>query len=179
MSTVYRHIEDSLYDYIAPLLTPYPVIISDEGGTEPTSSYLSLRVIDVEEQGQSYRPTFVVDIDPPPEQGITTVTTDTKHYISLVRLQAVGSKSHEIISRIEKSFSRDKERMILSHDHGISIMNVIRTRRTPQKRETSWVESYTLDVQISTLEKDTYTLDYVDVDDVIITSNIQYNGDIV
>lgn len=96
------------------------------------------------------------------------ITVDYTTYVVNVRFQAIGKRSDQVISRIEKALTRDNEREVLAYDHNISLMRIENIRRTPQKRDTKFVESYTLDVMFSIQEFDIYGTNIIE--DVVIGS---------
>lgn len=155
--TIYKSVEDSLYDFLAPLVAPSQVLFSHEAGNEPTSSYLLINVLDASPASKK-KDVFAREVGNTDEFKTSDLTT----YLIQVKIQAIGKKADDIVQRVEQSFTRDKERDILWHTYKTSVMNVSRIRRSPILRETKFIESYILDVTLSAALSDSYDIDIVE-----------------
>lgn len=166
MATVYNAIEDSFYDFLSPILAPNAVIISNQAGNEPTSTYLVVDVLTADPVGSVKKSVFAREI------GTTDVfeTYDYTTYVVSVKFQAIGSKADQVIQRLEQCFSRDVDREVLAHTYKVSFMKANTIRRAPIKRETKFVESYVLNATFSCMLTDTYKTDIIEK--VVVNTNI-------
>lgn len=157
---IYTQIEDALQDSIRKafitLGKPARVVISHEGGPEPTEDYVAINVLDMTQTGGASK------------SGMAEFTNNqakeyaVRHYDSLVQLNFFGEGSGELAMLFHsqwKSNTPVREHFLRNKLAPRTISNM---RRAPQLRDTVWVKSFAMDVRVGFAVRTIQDVDWAD-----------------
>jgi hypothetical protein len=119
------------------------VIFSHSNGNEPAGSYVTVSILNVEQQGQHTSSGLVVESLTEYEQTITTANE------VLCQLSFVGSQSGEMAYSFYQRINNNPLVFEELARNNLGVMRKSQVRRAPQKRDTTWVEYHNLDVTFS------------------------------
>lgn len=121
----------ALSDFTNPI-----VIFSHENGTEPSSSYVVINVLDDGQVGKGYTSTLVNELNE---------LTIQANYNIYVQFSFIGSQSGEMAY----SFTQRLNNVLFREElirNNLGLRTKTNIRRAPQKRDTKWVEYHNMDV---------------------------------
>lgn len=121
------------------------VIFSHSNGNEPAGSYVTVNILNVEQQGQHTTSNFT-DVENLAEQYELTITAA---YEVMAQLSFVGSQSGEMAYSFYQRINNNPLVFDELSRNNLGVMRKSQVRRAPQKRDTKWVEYHNLDVTFS------------------------------
>lgn len=119
------------------------VIFSHSNGNEPTGSYVTVSILNVEQQGQHTSSGLVEKNLTQYEQTITTANE------VMCQFSFVGSQSGEMAYSFYQRINNNPLVFDELARNSLGVMRKSQVRRAPQKRDTTWVEYHNLDVTFS------------------------------
>ena len=119
------------------------VIYSHANGTEPAGSYVTVSILNVEQQGQHTSGGLVKANLTQYEQTITTANE------VMCQFSFVGSQSGEMAYSFYQRINNNPLVLEEAARNKLGFMRKSQVRRAPQKRDTTWVEYHNLDVTFS------------------------------
>ena len=119
------------------------VIYSHVNGTEPAGSYVTVSILNVEQQGQHTNSGLVEANATEYEQTITTANE------VMCQFSFVGSQSGEMAYSFYQRINNNPLVLEELARNKLGVMRKSQVRRAPQKRDTTWVEYHNLDVTFS------------------------------
>lgn len=119
------------------------VIYSHSNGNEPAGSYVTVSILNVEQQGQHTSSGLVEESLTEYEQTITTANE------VLCQFSFVGSQSGEMAYSFYQRINNNPLVFDELARNNLGVMRKSQVRRAPQKRDTTWVEYHNLDVTFS------------------------------
>lgn len=119
------------------------VIFSHSNGNEPAGSYVTVSILNVEQQGQHVNSGLVEANLTQYEQTITTANE------VLCQFSFVGSQSGEMAYSFYQRINNNPLVFEELARNKLGVMRKSQVRRAPQKRDTTWVEYHNLDVTFS------------------------------
>jgi hypothetical protein len=128
----------ALDEFVNPL-----VIYSHANGTEPSGSYVTVSILNVEQQGQHTSSGLVEESLIEYEQTITTANE------VMCQFSFVGSQSGEMAYSFYQRINNNPLVFEELARNKLGFMRKSQVRRAPQKRDTTWVEYHNLDVTFS------------------------------
>lgn len=128
----------ALDEFVNPL-----VIYSHANGTEPVGSYVTVSILNVEQQGQHTSSGLVEESLTEYEQTITTANE------VMCQFSFVGSQSGEMAYSFYQRINNNPLVFEELARNNLGVMRKSQVRRAPQKRDTTWVEYHNLDVTFS------------------------------
>lgn len=170
MAGIYTSLQDALYAITTKALIDYPnssVIFSHEDGSEPTGSYVSIGILSVEQQGR-HTSSGLTDVENLDTEYELTTTTANEVYC---QFSFVGSDSGDMASSFNQRINNSPLVLEEASRNKLGVMRKSQVRRSPQKRETKWVEYHNLDVTFS------YHVVTTEVVDIIEAVVVQQNDE--
>lgn len=146
MVGIYTSLQDAIRAVSVVALTEYPttpVIFTHENGAEPPGSYVTISILNVEQQSQHTSSGLVEANLTQYEQTITTANE------VLCQFSFVGSQSGEMAYSFYQRINNNPLVFEELARNKLGVMRKSQVRRTPQKRDTTWVEYHNLDVTFS------------------------------
>lgn len=119
------------------------VIYSHSNGNEPSGSYVTVNILNVEQQGQHTSSGLVEENLTEYEQTITTANE------VMCQFSFVGSQSGEMAYSFYQRINNNPLVFDELARNNLGVMRKSQVRRAPQKRDTTWVEYHNLDVTFS------------------------------
>lgn len=146
MAGIYTSLQDALRAVAVVALSEYPtalVIFSHEDGAEPPGSYVTISILNVEQQGKHVS-SGLADLNATQYEITITTANEVMCQFSFVGSDS-GNQAYSFYQRINNNplvfdeLGRNK----------LGVMRKSQVRRAPQKRDTKWVEYHNLDVTFS------------------------------
>lgn len=119
------------------------LIFSHQNGNEPAGSYVTISILNVEQQSQHTSSGLVEANLTQYEQTITTANE------VLCQFSFVGSQSGEMAYSFYQRINNNPLVFEELARNKLGVMRKSQVRRAPQKRDTTWVEYHNLDVTFS------------------------------
>lgn len=165
---IYTMLEDAIRNVALVANSEYPLIpinFSHNNGTEPVDSYVSINILDLQQIGHHSTPALtraneILDV---------RVVYEALVQFSFFGTQA-GNAAHAFTQRINNNPLVFEE---LSKQK-LGVMRKSTLRRNPQRRDTTWVEAFNIDVTFSYILN---TPQQVDVVEIVILED-EYSGDV-
>ena len=133
-----------------------PIIYSHQNGTEPTTSYVVIQIVSLNQIGHSQTDTLTDEV--PTDKKITYKT----YYEGMIQFSFTGSQGPEIAHEFLNAIPNNIVVREAYQKNNLSPVRKSQLRRAPQKRDTQWVEFLNLDVTFSYMVKTTQTIDWVE-----------------
>lgn len=153
---IFTDLQEAIRLSVIAALPDYPTTLvkfSHDNGPEPSSSYVVINVLNIEQQGHHSTSTRLSET--------TETQTVQASYEVMVQFSFIGSLSGDM----SQSFTqRINNNYLVFEELGRNKLGVMRKspiRRAPQKRDTKWVEYHNMDVTFS------YTICTTQVVDII------------
>lgn len=141
--SIYRDVEDGIFKGVKAALSEYPTVpvaFAHMNMTEPAESYVTINVLQIDEQGRQSSSTKT------DEQERLTISAS---YEVFVQFTFIGSKAGEM----SQSFSQRLGSNPVAHQefrrNKLGFMRKSQIRRVPQKRDTKWVDYCNIDAYFS------------------------------
>ena len=119
------------------------LIFSHSNGNEPAGSYVTISILNVEQQGQHISSGLVEANLTQYEQTVTTANE------VMCQFSFVGSQSGEMAYSFCQRINNNPLVFEELARNNLGVMRKSQVRRAPQKRDTTWVEYHNLDVTFS------------------------------
>ena len=119
------------------------LIFSHSNGNEPAGSYVTISILNVEQQGQHISSGLVEANLTQYEQTVTTANE------VMCQFSFVGSQSGEMAYSFYQRINNNPLVFEELARNKLGVMRKSQVRRAPQKRDTTWVEYHNLDVTFS------------------------------
>lgn len=143
----YEAFEIAMGDVISGLLdklgiTDVPTILSYGNGLEPQGTYCVLDILEVDQQGRANKGTFLKSRD---EEVLETMS----HYRGHLQVSVIGKKASSVASAIHHHISNNQIGYDILAKNGVGLLSKSGMRKIPQQRETQWVDSFNMDLNVS------------------------------
>lgn len=140
-------LEDSLYDSLRQIMdhldrNDVPIIFANQGGLEPHNTYVLINIIDRKRVGR------VQESTASPIDG-KSINFYTNYYSLCVQISIIGNNSSDVMVDFEDSVFSSRRCIEYWQMHNLGPLSHSESRRIPQLRETTWVESYNIDLYLS------------------------------
>lgn len=136
---IYTSLEDRLWKLSTVISPDVPVVFGYENGREPSESYIMINVLSVEQEGESSIPALL--------------NRDRKldvrvWYSTLVQFSFYGSEAGKNAHNYIHLLNAPQAREEMSRSN-VAILTKTRLRRSPQRRETEWVDAFSFDARFN------------------------------
>ena len=109
-------------------------------GLEPESTYLSFDIPSLKEIGRSETTSYLLE---------DRKTYTKKSYQAFLQISSIGKGSGGLMSTISSRVPESDKLRAIFRKWGFSILNKTELRRNPQKRESEWVDTYNIGLNIT------------------------------
>ena len=155
MKSIYTTLEDGVRSLALAANADHPnvpIIFSHQGGGEPSESYIVINLLSVNQEGHSSTPAM---LNRDRKMDVRVM------YVALVQFSFYGSKSPSVAHDFLHHLNSPGVVGLMSK-YNISIMSKTRLRRNPQKRDSKWVEAFTLDITFNYIVNTPVNVDWVE-----------------
>jgi len=149
---LYDEIRKSIYTSCKAFLPNSNLIHAHQGGQEPKGSYCAINVLKADKVGRECDSTYA-SVD----QTINSVSV----YEVTTRFMFVGKDSGNLAYSFETVVDNPAARFYFGTE-SLAIMRKGEVRRVPEKRDTTWVDNFTLDVVFSYAIETTQPIDTIE-----------------
>lgn len=159
--SLYDDITSALYTSNKLFFPSNELIFSHQGGPEPNGSYVGLNILRTDKIGMEDESTYA---SPTP-----TITSRNVYEVT-VRYMFIGKDSGNLAYDFEAAISNPASRFNFGYSN-LAVMRCSEVRRVPEKRDTTWVDFFTLDVVFSygvTVEQPIEIIETVSWDGTVI-----------
>ena len=153
--SIYDSLKSSLYNSCTKIVTENQVIFSHQGGQEPNGTYCAINILRVDKVGSETDATYASD------DGSITELYSRNEYEATVRFMFVGKDAGNLAYEFESTMDNYASRFFFGTE-SLAVMRKSNVRRVPEKRETTWVENFTLDVVFSYAVETTQPIDIIE-----------------
>ena len=115
--------------------TSTPIIFSHQPGAEPTTSYVVINILSVEQQGKAATPALL---------NRSSKLDIRVMYNTLIQFSFYGDDAGAIAHDFYHLFNSPETLESMSKN-SVALLSKTRLRRNPQRRDTRWVESFNFD----------------------------------
>lgn len=154
--TIYTQIKTALRNVVLKGLAEFPnvpVIFAHQSGSEPPSTYCTIYLLRVEQQGRK----------------MVSTLTDTQRHTSFdaayevqAQFSFFGSNSGDAAYSLSQRLSNSPFLLEELSKNKLGYMRKTQVRNNPQRRETQWIESFNFDVHFSYVVSTKELVEYVD-----------------
>ena len=152
---LYDSLKSALYNSCTKLITQNTVIFSHQGGQEPSGTYCAVNILRVDKIGSETDATYASS------DGLTYELYSRNEYEATVRFMFVGQDAGNLAYEFESSMDNYAARFFFGTEN-LAVMRKSEVRRVPERRETTWVENFTLDVVFSYAVETTQPIDIIE-----------------
>lgn len=156
MTAIYSTLKTALRETTLVALDEYPtalVIFSHQNGNEPSGSYVTISILNVEQQGGHSTSTLT---------NTSEELTVTVPYEVLVQFSFVGSSSGDMAYSFNQRINNNPLVFQELSNNKLGVLRKSQVRRAPQKRDTTWVEYHNMDVTFSYFISNQQIIDVVE-----------------
>jgi hypothetical protein len=150
---IYDSVKQAVYTSCNNLLPDNKLIHSHQGGQEPKGSYCALNILKADKIGMECDSTYA---------SADQTIKSTSVYEVTVRFMFVGKDSGNLAYNFETVADNPAARFYFGTE-SLAIMRKGEVRRVPEKRDTTWVDNFTLDVIFSYAVETTQPIDTIEV----------------
>ena len=136
---IYDSVKQAVYTSCNNLLPDNKLIHSHQGGQEPKGSYCALNILKADKIGMECDSTYA--------SADQTIKSNSVYEVT-VRFMFVGKDSGNLAYNFETVADNPAARFYFGTE-SLAIMRKGEVRRVPEKRDTTWVDNFTLDVVFS------------------------------
>lgn len=159
-SNIQTAVEDSLIASIRQILNhlgmiDVEVILANQGGLEPTTTYGAINIIDKVRVGR-VQETVGSPI------GQESENYYTNYYTLSVQISFIGADSGDVMAEFEDSVFSSRRCIEFLQMHKLGALSQSGSRRIPQLRETTWVSAYNIDLNLSFAVQSHETIDWIE-----------------
>lgn len=135
-------LRESAYEILKDYFEDYekekaPIIFSHNNGSEPSTSYVVINILNSNQVGRSDLSTLT-----DPQENIVIQS----YYEVLVQFSFLGSESADMALSLHNRLSGNPVTLEALAKQNLGYMRKTQVRRLPEKRETSWIEKSNFDV---------------------------------
>lgn len=159
--SIYQSLRTALYNVTSSLIPNNLIIHSHQGGQEPKQTYCALNILKTDKIGMEYQNSYAS-----PDPTISSVSV----YEVTVRYLFIGKDAGDIAYEFETIVDNPASRFYFGKE-SLAIMRKGEVRRVPEKRDTTWVDNFTLDVIFSYAVETTQPIDIIE--------NVSWNANII
>ncbi|QDP60444.1 MAG: hypothetical protein GOVbin1096_72 [Prokaryotic dsDNA virus sp.] len=152
---VYDLVRTALYNSSKKIITDNQVIHSHQGGQEPRGTYCAINVLRADKIGMEYNSTYAGYYNDNLE------ILSRNEYETIVRFMFVGKDAGDLAYHFEAVMDNAASRFHFGTEN-LAVMRKSEVRRVPEKRDTTWVASFTLDVTFSYAVEITQAIDIIE-----------------
>lgn len=138
------------------------VIFSNTDGTEPSESYVVVNILSNTQMGHHNTSTQV---------DLNSILSIQVGYEIMVQISFVGSKSGDMIQSFTQRINNNPAVLEAIKSNKLGLMRKGAIRRSPQVRDTKWIEYQTIDVTFSYTVNTQQLVDFVE--GVVIQDNTE------
>lgn len=159
--SIYSDVKTALYNGTVKIFQvtgyPIPVVFSHQSGAEPPSSYCVIQIVNMRQIGRTQEATRT-DVG----DGNIKNLWYTAHYEVMVQFTFAGSQAPDLGEEFLHAVNNN--RVIIEEYQKSSLAPLRKTilRRSPQKRDTQWVEMFSTDVTFSYAVQSKQPIDWVE-----------------
>lgn len=151
-------IKDSLYDSIRAVLVDIGhkntrIVFDNEGGLEPKNTYCVISILSRERQGRTQESTYLTEDE---------FMWRTEFFKIYIQLTFIGNSSADISWNFDDSFPASRTYIEEFQKRNLGFIKKSALRRSPQPRETKWVDSWNVDLELSFAIQSRQTMDWVE-----------------
>lgn len=157
---LYDTLQSALYNSTKTFFPSNEVIHSHQGGQEPRGSYCSINILNIDKIGMEDESTYA---------SATPDIRSTNHYEVIVQFFFVGADAGNLAHEFDSAIDNSAARFAFGTED-LAIMRRGEVNRVPEKRDTTWVQNFTLDVTFSYAVYNTQSIEIIE--DVTWTENI-------
>lgn len=150
--SLYDDLKSALYTSSKTYLPDNQLIHSHQGGQEPKGSYCAINILNTDKIGMEDESSYA--------SSAQTIRS-TNHYEVTVRYMFVGKQAGDLAYEFESSLDNSAARFAFGTEN-LAIMRKGDVNRVPEKRDTTWVDNFTLDVIFSYAVYNTQSIDTID-----------------
>lgn len=144
------------------------IIFSHVNGSEPSSPYVVINVLGIEQQGKHMTSTLSNPTD-------NTVSVRASYEIT-VQFSFCGSTAGDMVQSFTQRINNNPLSLESLKKERLSVMRKSPIRRAPQKRDTQWVEYFNQDVVFSYIVNTQQLVDWVEA--VVIEDTVNEPSEI-
>lgn len=145
------------------------VLLSHTGGSEPISSYVSINILGIDQQGRTHTSGQAILVD---DEYFISVQAS---YEVTIQISFCGSLAGDMAHSFTQRINNNPIAMEGSRRESLGVMRKSNLRRSPQRRDTQWVEYFNQDVVFSYLVNTQQKVDYVET--VVVEAKAQDPSD--
>lgn len=153
---IFTDLQEAIRLSVIASLPEHPTTLvkfSHDNGPEPSSSYVVINVLNIEQQGHHSTSTLVNTDE--------TLTFQVAYEI-MCQFSFIGSLSGEMSQSFNNNINNNPLTRLELSRNKLGFMRKSQIRRAPQKRDTKWVEYHNIDVTFSYIVVTNQLIDSVD-----------------
>ena len=153
---IFTDLQEAIRLSVIAALPDYPTTLvkfSHDNGPEPSSSYVVINVLNIEQQGHHSTSTLVNTDE--------TLTFQVAYEI-MCQFSFIGSLSGEMSQSFNNNINNNPLTRLELNRNRLGFMRKSQIRRAPQKRDAKWVEYHNMDVTFSYIVVTNQLIDSVD-----------------
>lgn len=154
--TIHTQVKTAVRNVALVALSEYqsiPVIYSHQNGAEPNSTYCTINLLRLEQQGHGS------------VSSLTNLNKNIKFsaaYEVMIQFSFFGSQSGDACYSLTQRINNSPFVFEELAKNKLGVLRKSQVRFNPQKRETQWIDSYNVDVYFSYILETKQLIDYVD-----------------
>lgn len=133
-----------------------PVIYSHQSGAEPAETYVVIQIVSLDQVGRVEESTLTDESTPDRK------LTFKNHYEGKIQFTFAGSDAPDIATEFLNAIPNNVVVREAYQKNNLAPMRKSGLRRAPQKRDTTWVEFFNIDVTFSYMVLTEQTVDWVE-----------------
>ena len=146
MDTFYDKFEEHLYIATRKVLddlslTTVNVHYANNDVLEPSKTYCVLNVIDIQEFGYTDEASWM-------KLDQNTLDFNT-HYKACVQFSIIGTKARSVSTTLWHHITRNPVSVFTFQKNNLGFLNRSKIRKAPQLRESTWVDGFNFDIEMS------------------------------
>lgn len=149
---LYDSLKSALYTATKTYIPDNELIHSHQGGQEPKGSYCVINILNTDRIGMSEQSSYASS---------SQLVRSTSHYEVIIRYMFVGKDAGNLAYELETSIENPAARFAFGGE-SLAIMRKGEVKRVPERRDTTWVENFTLDVVFSYAVYNTQSIDTIE-----------------
>lgn len=168
---IYSDVRAAIRNVVVSALDEFPTtqaIYSNGNGTEPTSSYVVINILSINQVGHHSTSTLINTSE---ELSIQVC------YELQTQLSFVGSLSGDMSQSFTQNINNNPLTRLELQRNKLGLMRKSQIRRAPQKRDTKWVEYHNMDVTFNYVVTTNQIVDVVE--GVVIEENLDETPNLI
>ncbi|MNF65275.1 hypothetical protein D3C85_996080 [compost metagenome] len=156
-SLVRQSVRNSILDIFAVDFPNTPIIFSHSGGSEPSVPYVVINILSVDQKGHHSTSTLTtVPIDGVGELSVSAF------YEVMVQYSFCGTTAGDMAHTFSHRVSNNPLTFLEQQENKLAYMRKSTIRRAPQKRDTSWIENFNIDITYNYVANEQQLVDVVE-----------------